>query len=192
MTSLTDAGVVTVGVTDLADAGMAFPADIAGVVTVGVASLADAGMVTVGMTDLTDARAASLADAGMALQADIAGVVTIGVASLADAGLVTVGVTDLADARAATLADPAGHVGGGMTDLGVQARVRIEEMPLLPDCAVRDCDVIDDPEYIDSQMSCDDCVSAGIWCQEMPLIHLRRCCLSRFVLLWMVWFTGRR
>ena len=34
---------------------MAFPADSAGVVTVGVASLADAGMVTVGVTDLADA-----------------------------------------------------------------------------------------------------------------------------------------
>ena len=37
---------------DLADAGMAFLADPAGAVTVGVASLADAGMVTVGVTDL--------------------------------------------------------------------------------------------------------------------------------------------
>ena len=38
---------VTVGVTDLADAGMLFPADPAGAVTVGVEYLADAGMVTV-------------------------------------------------------------------------------------------------------------------------------------------------
>ena len=88
VTSLADAGMVTIGVADLADAGMAFPADPAGVVTVGVASLADAGMVTVAVTDLADAGAASLADAGMALPADPAGVVTIGVASLADAEMV--------------------------------------------------------------------------------------------------------
>ena len=54
----------------LADAGMAFPSDPAGVVTVGVAPLADAGMVTIGVTDLADARAVSLADAGMAFPAD--------------------------------------------------------------------------------------------------------------------------
>ena len=61
--------VVNVGVADmadaraasLADAGMAFPADPAGVVNVGVASLADAGMVTVGVTDLADVGAVSLA-----------------------------------------------------------------------------------------------------------------------------------
>ena len=103
--SLADDGMVTVGVADLAAAEMAFSADPAGVVIVGVASLADAGMVTVGVSDLADARAVSLADAGMAFPADPAGVVTVGVASLADAGLVTVGVTDLADARAASLAD---------------------------------------------------------------------------------------
>ena len=34
---------VTIGVADLADAGMAFQADPAGVVIVGVTSLADAG-----------------------------------------------------------------------------------------------------------------------------------------------------
>ena len=76
---------------------------------------------------MANARAASLGTAGMALPAGIAGVVTVGVASLADAGLVTVGVTDLVDARAASLADPAGHVAGGMTDLGVQAHVTIED-----------------------------------------------------------------
>ena len=52
---------VTVGVTDLADAGMAFPADPAGVVTVGVASLTNAGLVTAGVTDLADAGVVSLA-----------------------------------------------------------------------------------------------------------------------------------
>ena len=81
---LADAEMVTVGVTDLADtgaapiadAGMAFPANPAGVVTIGVTSLAYAGM---------------------AFPADPAGVVTVGVASLADAGMITVGVTDVAD-----------------------------------------------------------------------------------------------
>ena len=62
-----------------------------------MASLADAGMVTVGVTDLTDAGVAPLADAGMSFPADLAGVVTVGVAPLADAGMVTVGVTDVAD-----------------------------------------------------------------------------------------------
>ena len=61
MASLADAGIVTVGVTDLADAGMTFPADPAGVVVVDAASLADAGLVTVGVTDLANAGAASLA-----------------------------------------------------------------------------------------------------------------------------------
>ena len=94
---LADAGMVAVVVADLADAGMAFPADFAGVVTVGVAPLADARVVTVGVTGLADAGVASLVDAGMAFPADPAGVVTIGVASLANAELATVGVTDLAD-----------------------------------------------------------------------------------------------
>ena len=88
------AGDVADGVSSPAIAGAAFPADLAGVVTLGVASLAnarvasltDSGMaflvdlsrvVTVGVTSLADARAASLADAGMAFLADPAGVVTI-------------------------------------------------------------------------------------------------------------------
>ena len=58
---------------DLTNAGIAFPADPAGVVTVVVASLADAGMVTVCVTDLADAGAASLADAGMAFLATLLG-----------------------------------------------------------------------------------------------------------------------
>ena len=41
--------------TDLADAGMAFPADPAGAVAVGVASLADAELVTTGVTNGVDA-----------------------------------------------------------------------------------------------------------------------------------------
>ena len=70
----------------LADAGILFPADPAGTVTVEVACLANAEEVTVGVTDL--------ADAGMALPADPAGAVTVGVASLLDAELVTTGVTN--------------------------------------------------------------------------------------------------
>ena len=41
--------------TSLADAAMAFPADIALEATIGLTSLADAGMVTLGVTDLADA-----------------------------------------------------------------------------------------------------------------------------------------
>ena len=144
VTTLADAGMVTVCVAELANAGMAFPVDFALVVTVGVAPLANAGVVTVGVTGLADAGAASLADAGMvfladfsrvvtvgvasladawmAFPADLARVVTVGVAPLADAGLVTIGVTSLADARAASLvnagmalpSDPAGVVTVGV------------------------------------------------------------------------------
>ena len=59
-----------VGATDLADAGMAFPADLAGVVAADATTLADAGMVAAGLTDL--------ADAGMAFPADFSGVVATG------------------------------------------------------------------------------------------------------------------
>ena len=69
---------------DLVDAGMASPADFAGVVAADVTTLANAEMVTVGVTDL--------ADAGMAFPADITGVVSADVATLADAEMVTVGV----------------------------------------------------------------------------------------------------
>ena len=51
VSSLADVGILTVGVADLGDGGMAFPADPAGLVTVGVASLANAEMVIVGATD---------------------------------------------------------------------------------------------------------------------------------------------
>ena len=101
---------VTVGVADLADAGMAFqPTLAAGAVIVSVASLADAGMVTVGVADL--------ADTGMLFPVDPAGAVTVGVASLADAGMVTVGVTDLASAAPM---DSAGvpEYGGGVVSWG--------------------------------------------------------------------------
>ena len=186
--SLVDAGMITVGVTDLADARAAsladaeilFPADPAGVVTVGVTPLVDAGMVTVGVTDLADARAASLAAAGILFPADHAGVVTVGVAPLADAGMalpadlagvVTMGVAPLTDAGVASLADPDGNDTGGVIDLTVPAPVETVELPLPQGCVVRNCDVIDDQEYGDSEMSCDACVSAGIWCQEMPQIR---------------------
>ena len=61
------------GAASLANAVVVSPADLARVVTVGVASLTNAG-------------AASLADAGVASPADLAGAVTVGVASLDDAG----------------------------------------------------------------------------------------------------------
>ena len=111
-TSLADAAMVTMkvpisanaGATSLADAGILFPADPAGVVTVGVAPLAEAGPVTIVVVDL--------ADAGIFFPADPAGVVTIGVAPMADAGPVTMVhvVVDLADAGILFLADPAGTV----------------------------------------------------------------------------------
>ena len=101
---------VTAGVADLADARMAFPANPAGVVTVGVVSLVYARMVTIGVTDLANARVASLADDGTAFPADLAGVVTVGGASLADAGMVTVGMADLADAGMVFPANPVGVV----------------------------------------------------------------------------------
>ena len=47
VTTLADAGMVTIGVAGLANAGMAFPADLAGVVAADVTTLFDAGMVTV-------------------------------------------------------------------------------------------------------------------------------------------------
>ena len=81
------AGSVTMGVADFADAGILFPADTAGAVTADVAFLADAEEVTVGVTELADA-----------------GTVTADVALLADDVLVTMGVTDLTDAGAVPLA----------------------------------------------------------------------------------------
>ena len=80
MTFLADAEMVTVGVTDLDDAGMALPAYPSGAVTVYVyASLADAGMVTVGVTDLADAGAVPLADAGIAFPAEVGDIGNVGV-----------------------------------------------------------------------------------------------------------------
>ena len=77
---MADAELVTVGVADLADAGMAFPADLAGVVVANVTTLADAELVTIGVADL--------ADAGMAFPVDLAGVVAADATALADAGMV--------------------------------------------------------------------------------------------------------
>ena len=54
VTTLADAGRFTVGVAGLAEAGMALPADFAGVVAADATTLADVGMVTVGVTDLAD------------------------------------------------------------------------------------------------------------------------------------------
>ena len=48
---MADADLADARAAPLADAGMAFPANPAGAVTVGVASLADAGMVTIGVND---------------------------------------------------------------------------------------------------------------------------------------------
>ena len=45
MADLAVAGLVTIGVTDLADARMVFPAELAGAVTVGVAPRAVGGMI---------------------------------------------------------------------------------------------------------------------------------------------------
>ena len=74
-------------------------------------------------------------------------------------------------AGAASLADPAGNVPGRVMDLTVLAPIETVELPLQQGCVVWDCDVIDDPEYSDSEMSYVDCVSAGIWCQEMPQVR---------------------
>ena len=57
MACLADAEEVTVGVTDLADAGMALPADPAGAVTIGLAPLAVADLVTTSVTNgVNDSR----------------------------------------------------------------------------------------------------------------------------------------
>ena len=115
--ALTDAGKVTVGVAGLAEAGMAFPADFAGVVAADVTALADAGMVTVGVT--------GLAEAGMAFPADFAGVVAADVTALADAGMVTVGVTDLATAGMVFPADFAGVVAADVATLAAARAVTL-------------------------------------------------------------------
>ena len=171
------AGVVTVGVASLADAGMAFPADPAGVYTVGVAPLADAGMVTVGVADL--------ADTGMAFSADPPGVVTVDVASLVDAGLVTVGVSDLADAGAVSLAAPVDIADGPEYSGGV-----ISWGDRVPRVWCRERTQIQN--YLDCQyvnyVSCDP-VSMGCavlcWPMDAPA-HSGPCCLDRCVLLRMI------
>ena len=96
-----------------------------------------------------DAAVASLVDAGVAAGvaslADLARAVTVDVAAPAYAG-----VASLAAAGVASLADFAGSV---------------DEITLQQECIVRDCSVVDGSVSGDSQMGCDDCVSAEIWCQ---------------------------
>ena len=55
-----------------------------GVVTVGVTSLADAGMVTLDVTELAVAGVAPLADAGIVFPVNPAGMVTVGMTNLTD------------------------------------------------------------------------------------------------------------
>ena len=86
---LAEAGMVTVDVTVLVDAGSELPADTTGVATIDVASLVDAGKVTVGVADLAVAGAASLADAEMVFPADLAEKITVGLAGLVVAGAVS-------------------------------------------------------------------------------------------------------
>ena len=74
------AKIVAVDSTSLADAGILFPADPAGVVTIGVATLAETGPVTMAVADL--------ANAGILFPADLAGSVTMSMADFADAGIV--------------------------------------------------------------------------------------------------------
>ena len=110
----------------MADAGILFLADPAGVVTIGVAPLTDAGPVNMAVADLADAwilfptdpagpvtmAVADLADAGILFPVNLAGPVTFGVADLADAGIlfpadparsVTADVAFLADAEEVTV-----------------------------------------------------------------------------------------
>ena len=117
--------VVAADATSLADAAILFPADPAGVVTIGVAPPPDAG-------DIKSLQLVSdLTDAGILFPADPAGVVTVGVAPLADVRPVTMAVADLTDAGILFSADPAGVV-----TVGVAPRL------FLPDCV---CDMIQDP-----------------------------------------------
>ena len=148
---------------NLADAGMAFPADPAAVVIVGVASLADAGMVTVGVTDL--------ADAGMTFLANPLGAVTIGVTSLAIAGLVTIGVTDLANAGAASLAAPADIADGVVTDWYVPAQVGTVDIPVMKGGIVRDDLSVAGLECDGGVVSCGDRMLPAVWCREMTQIR---------------------
>ena len=112
------AEVVATDATSSADAGILFPADPAGVVTIGVAPLADAGPVTMAVADLADAgilfpdEPAGIlfpADpAGILFPADPAGTATADVVFLADTEQVTVGVAEVADAGILFPADSAG------------------------------------------------------------------------------------
>ena len=161
-----------------------------------MASLADAGMVTVGVTDLADARAASLADAGtafpadpagvvtvgvasladtrMAFPADPAGVVTVGVAPLADAEMVTVGVSDLADAGMAFPADPAGVVMVCVASLADAGLITVGVTDLADAGAVSlasPVDIADGPECGGGVIIWGDRVSPEVWCRERTQIQ---------------------
>ena len=61
-------------------------------------------------------------------------------------------MTPLTDSGAASLADPAGNDADGVIDLTVVDPVETVVLPLLQGCVVRNCDVIDDPEYGDSEL----------------------------------------
>ena len=175
----------------LADAGILFLADPAGVVTVGVAPQTDAGDVAV--------RVALPVVAGAVFLADLAGVVTISVASLASpgmalpadiAGVFTVGVTDLAVARAMYLADAgmalpadlAGVVTMGVAPLtdaeaaspayagSMFPAVSAERVPMgvtdLTD--VIPVNVVGVPTY---NVSWGDRLSPGVWCRDKTLLQ---------------------
>ena len=75
---LADAGVVTVGVTVLPDAGSELPSDLSGVATMRVTSLADVDEVALGVTDLAVAGAVPLASAGRMFPAVCPGQVSAG------------------------------------------------------------------------------------------------------------------
>ena len=75
---LANAGMVTVRVTVLPDAGSKLPADLAGVATMRVASLANVGEIALGVTDSAVARAVRLASAGGMFPAVFPGQVAAG------------------------------------------------------------------------------------------------------------------
>ena len=121
---------VTVGVADLVDAGILFPADLVEPVTVGVADLADAGI----LFPAVPAGISFLADPAVILfPADLAEPVTVGVADLdVDGEAPLAGVADVMDsvvlptiAGAAPAADVAKVVAAdaaSLADAGILSR----------------------------------------------------------------------
>ena len=161
------------GVAPLADAEVASPADLAGVVTMGVASLADAGVASLanaGVVPLADAGVAPLADAGVASLADT------GVAPLADAG-----VASLADAGVKSLADLTGSVAGGVTDWTVPVLTRTEEMTFLRETVVRNRSVFNGLACCISEMGAHKCIVVIL---HRPALGVGRC--QRFVMIQIV------